>query len=274
MYLDNQFRLLREDMLAELRNGLQIALGQKKGRRSALLLRKLSAVGIFCGDEKRWKPCALGLQCQYRLESLTNMSPQRKEFLNENRNFLKHQSFGCLICGGEIVAFASVERNIDALIMEPPLVMLQISGDDAFKKTLYAFKDSKDLEFLLVDTPVFAYEPVLRCLQDKVDLPLAEELLALDLRERVAGCPLIPGAVVQRLKERSDENIQHILRTPKAIRLDSSQMESLIAELTHSLSLIQRPPGTIHVLYISLTKTNLLRHREVFRRRVARQSVP
>lgn len=40
-HLDNQFRLLREDMLSELRDDIQIARGQKKGRRSASLLGEL-----------------------------------------------------------------------------------------------------------------------------------------------------------------------------------------------------------------------------------------
>lgn len=31
-HLENQFRLLREDMLSELRDDIQIARGQKKGR--------------------------------------------------------------------------------------------------------------------------------------------------------------------------------------------------------------------------------------------------
>ena len=33
VHLDNQFRLLREDMLAELRNDLQISLKKKQGKR-------------------------------------------------------------------------------------------------------------------------------------------------------------------------------------------------------------------------------------------------
>jgi hypothetical protein len=248
MHLDNQFRLLREDMLAELRDGLQIARGQKKGRRSALVLRKLSADGITCGDEKRWKPCALALRCQSGLEQLTNLSPsQRKVFLSENKNFLKHQSFGCLTCGEEIVAFATVDRNIDALIMQPPLIVLQIYGDEAFKKAIFALKLSKDLDFFLVDTPIFAYEPVLKCLQEKVDLPLAEQLLALDAKADIPESPLIPDSVVQQLKEKKDDNVKHILKTAKDIRLDPSQMESLIAGLTQPLSLIQGPPGANQV---------------------------
>ena len=246
MHLDNHFRLLREDMLAELREDLQIARGQKKGRRSALVLRKLSAVAVFCGDEKRWKPCALAFHCRSGLEQLTTLSlPKRKEFLQQNRSFLKHQSFGCIIRGSEIVAFANVDRNEDALINETPGVMLQILGDEAFKKALFALKLYSDLEFVLVDTPIFAYEPVLKCLQDKVDLPLAEEFLARSPAEGASQSPLVPDSVVKQLKERSDGNVQHILRTAKTIALDSSQMDSLIAGLVQPLSLIQGPPGKI-----------------------------
>ena len=246
MHLDNHFRLLREDMLAELRDDLQIARGQKKGRRSALVLRELSAVGIFCGDDKRWKPCALAIQCRSGLEQLTNLLPsQRKHFLHETRSFLKHQSFGCMIRGAEIVAFATVDRNEDGLLREPPVVMLQITGDAAFKKALLALKSSRDIEFLLVDTPIFAYEPVLKCLQDKVDFPLAEELLAQNLNDSTAQSSLVPDIVAKQLKERSGKNVQHILQTAKAITLDPSQTESLIAGLMKPLSLIQGPPGMI-----------------------------
>lgn len=246
MHLDNHFRLLREDMLAELREDLQIARGQKKGRRSALVLRELSAVAIFCGEEKRWKPCALAVHCESGLEQLTTLSPpKRKEFLQQNRNFLKHQSFGCIICGSEIVAFANVDRNEDALIKEPPVVMLQILGDEAFKKALLALKLSGNLEFVLVDTPIFAYEPVLKCLQQKVDLPLADELLTHSVTDGAPQSPLIPSSVVERLSDRRDGNVQDILRTAKNITLDSSQMDSLIAGLVQPLSLIQGPPGKI-----------------------------
>jgi hypothetical protein len=275
MHLDNQFRLLREDMLAELRNDLQIARGQKKGRRSALVLRKLSPAGISCGDEKRRKPCTLAVRCESGLEQFANLPlSRRKEFLNENRTFLKHQSFGCMIRGDEIVAFATVDRNEDALILQPPVVMLQISGDEAFKKTLFALRLSNNVEFLLVDTPIFAYEPVLNRLQERVDLPLAEELLDLSPKNRTPESPLIPELVMKQLKESSDNNVKHILKSAKDIRLDPSQMSSLIAGLTQALSLIQGPPGAIQVLYISFTNTNLFRHWKVFYRRVARQNVP
>lgn len=274
MHLDNQFRLLREDMLAELRDDIQIARGQKKGRRSALILRKLSAIGIFCGDEKRWKPCALAIHCGSGLEHLSALPPsERKKFLHENRSFLKHQSFGCMIRGSEIIAFAAVDRNEEALMKQPPVVMLRIFGDQAYKKALFALKLSRDLEFFLVDTPIFAYEPVLTCLQRKVDLPLADDLLALGPQTRASKSPLIPESVVKQLKEMNGNNVQQILKTAKAITLDPSQMESLIAGLTQPLSLIQGPPGVFQIFYTSFTKTDLFRYWQVFYWRVACQSV-
>lgn len=253
MHLDNQFRLLREDMVSELRDDLQNARGKKKGRRSALVLRKLSAARISCGDEKRWKHCALALKCESGLEQLTNLPPsQRKQFLTENRNFLKHQAFGCLICGDQIVAFATVDRDVDALIEHPPVLTLRILGDEALVKTLMFLKMKKDLEFLLVETPFFAYEPVLRCLQENTDLPFAKELLGYEANESIPEAPLVPDSVVRSLKEEGHGNVQHILRTTKDIRLDPSQLESLIAGITQPLTLIQGPPGT----YSSLTFTS------------------
>ena len=253
MHLDNQFRLLREDMLGELREHLQIARGQKKGRRSALVLRELTAIGISCGDEKRRKPCALAVQCCSGLERLITLSPsERTKFLRENRSFLKHQSFGCIMHGTEIVAFANVDRNEEVLIKQPPVVMLQILGNEAFRKALLALKLSENLEFVLVDTPIFAYEPVLKCLQEKANLPLAEELLAQSHKMERHQSSLIPDIVVEKLKERSGGNIQHVLQTAKPIKLDPSQMDSLIAGLSQSLSLIQGPPGKTQAVYTSV----------------------
>ena len=179
-----------------------------------------------------------------------------------------------MIRGSEIVAFATVDRNEDGLIKQPPVVMLQICGDGAFKKALFALKLSKDLEFLLVDTPVFAYEPVLKRLQEKVDLPLADDLLVQNHNDRTSQSPLIPESVVKQLEERNGNNVQHILKTAKAITLDPSQMEALLAGLMKPLSLIQGPPGVIQVLYTSSTKTDLFRHWQVFYWRVACQSIP
>ncbi|OJJ44977.1 hypothetical protein ASPZODRAFT_70336 [Penicilliopsis zonata CBS 506.65] len=245
-HLDNQFRLLREDMLVELREDLQIARGKKKGKRSAFLLRELSLVSISCGDERRYKPCTLGIQCRKGLEGLKRFdsSAEKKAFLKDNRNFLKHQALGCLVCKNEIVAFATVDRDIDTLASSPPVVMLLIAGHEAFKKALLYFKMYKDVEFLLVDTPIFAYEPVLKCLQSIPDLALTEELLLHTKKDQLAETRLVPPSVLLKLEDEGIGNLQNILQTKKPVRLDPSQLESLCSGLKQRLSLIQGPPGT------------------------------
>ncbi|KAK1144124.1 hypothetical protein N8T08_005786 [Aspergillus melleus] len=245
-HLDNQFRLLREDMLYEIREEFQVARGKRKGRR-APLLRDLSLEQIRYGDNKRLRPCTLGISCNSGLEALTEKKPdERKRFLKDNRNYLRHQAFGCLFRGVEIVSFCVLDRDIDMLCQSPPMISLRILGDEALSKTLLHFQLYSDLSFLLVDAPVFAYEPILRCLQEKMDLSLTKELLEYKTGDAVPVSEVVPSSVVQSIQERGVDagNIQGLLKTPKPVNLDSAQLESLLSGLKQKVSLIQGPPGT------------------------------
>lgn len=251
MHLDNQFRLLREDMLAELREDLQVATGKRKNRRLASVLWPLSVAGLFCGDEKRRRPAVLAICCEHGLEPLLSRAKsERKKFLDDNRHFLKHQSFGCIVQGDNIVAFATLDRNEDALLKDPPTVFLHVLGTEALKKALIALKASNGLRFILVDTPIFAYEPVLKCLQERVDLPLAEQLLGQEGEDRKPQDALVPEDLIRKLSKSSDRNVGNILDTKKKIQLDHSQMESLMQGLNQPLSLIQGPPGKLKRVYL------------------------
>ncbi|KAJ5779630.1 ATPase AAA-type core [Penicillium paradoxum] len=246
-HIDNQFRLLREDMLSELRDDFQIARGTKKGRRSAVHLKALSLARLRCtsGPQDRLRPCTVGVTAQFGLERLKGMSKEaRKTFLKNTPNFVKHRAFGCLIRDTELVAFATIEREIDDLVSNPPVVMLRIAGEEAVKKSLLCLKLYNDLEFLIVDTAMFAYEPILKCLQERVDLPLTEELFLYEKDQPIRDSSLVPWDIVNKLKEEIGFNIQNILQTPKPVTLDPSQLDSLLAGLTQRVSLIQGPPGT------------------------------
>ncbi|KAL2257926.1 hypothetical protein VTK26DRAFT_8951 [Humicola hyalothermophila] len=183
VHLDNQFRLLREDMLAELREDLQVAMGEKKGKRTSLALGHLVPSGIDIGDEStgRYKKCTLLLRCYSGLNFLTDKEPSvRKKYLQDHANFLKHQSFGVLCRGKEIFGFASVDRDLDKLARSPPVLSLQFTDAVGLKKALLALGTvprSDGVQFILVDTPVFAYEPVLRELQRMTDVPLLDLLV-------------------------------------------------------------------------------------------------
>ncbi len=60
LHTDNQFRLLREDMLRDLREEIQIALSSKKGRRRSLCIDGLSLADVLCDERQPW---SLQLQC-------------------------------------------------------------------------------------------------------------------------------------------------------------------------------------------------------------------
>lgn len=232
-HLDNQFRLLREDFLGELRNDLQISRGQKSGRRTSLTLSGLILHGIQCNTDRAWKHCCLKFVSQtdpWQLRKLTTAN-QRIKYVKENRNFMKHQSFGCIMDGNDLVSFASVERDEALLAMKPIVIVLRVLGRAGFTKTLLRAKNSKDLRFVQVDTAIFAFEPILKCLQAKSSLPLVEELFYSDLHQEQQDSLVKPTRVIQSIKESGGKNIQSLLDTPNPIDLDSSQLDSLVMGL-------------------------------------------
>jgi len=250
MHLDNHFRLLREDLLAELRNDLQIAQGQKKGRRSAVLIKGLIFKGVDCGPETRRKPCSLTFRCEEGLAPISKIpKSERLAFIKNNRNILKHQSFGCLTSGREIVAFASVDRNEPLLAEDIPVLVLRVAESDSLTRILVRAKQAQPFDFIVVDTPVFAYEPILRRLQEKTEFPLSECLLSstptmqsLDIGDKLSD-------MVEQIRATKGQKLHHVLPISKKVSLDNSQFESLMTGLTHSLSLIQGPPGSPHFFH-------------------------
>lgn len=244
IHLDNQFRLLREDLLGELRNDFQIATGQKKGRRKPVL-SNLQFAGLDCGTVARRKHCFMKLQCKTDIPQIANFkeASARKDFIVNNKNFIKHQSFGCLISADQVVAFANVHRDEDLLARRPPVVVLRIIDESAFKKVLLACRWSADLHFVQVDTAVFAYEPILKRLQSMNEVPLQEQLLDFGPGSENILSGIEPIDIVNKIRENWNGDLQSALNTTKSVLLDAAQAESLLNGLTKRVSLIQGPPG-------------------------------
>ncbi|EPE03906.1 aaa family ATPase [Ophiostoma piceae UAMH 11346] len=145
VHIDNQFRLLREDMLAEIREDLK-GLNLNRNKRSMstqtkqkrkMVIGGLTPLDLDLGNERRGKEATLSLSCAIGLEELRRQPgiKARKVFLEKHKNYLKHQAVGVFIREvqpskdgegetatkdsatgtDEIIAFACVDRNVDAL---------------------------------------------------------------------------------------------------------------------------------------------------------------
>ncbi|KAG6854528.1 hypothetical protein C0991_005440 [Blastosporella zonata] len=250
-HIDNQFRLLREDMLHEMREELQIASGKKKkGHHRGMILDGLELKDLHCGPNRKRVKWGLTFQCRNDLpHSQWRKEKDRKKYLSDNRNFLRHQSMGCLFVDEEIVAFTTLNRDEELLAKKPPTIVLQIEGEAAVNRALLRLKSGRNIKLVQIDTAIFSFEPILKGLQQLISQELSSELL-LRKEKLVKSAPLPPAleTLVYTLRNHPTVDIKDLLETTKSIKLDESQASSLLSGITQSVSLIQGPPG-ICLLY-------------------------
>lgn len=249
IHLDNQFRLLREDMIYEMREELHVVLGKKVGGfHRGVRVADLSVKEIEYGPSGKRTKWGLVLECPTDLPALKkigNNVKKRKEYLVNYRQFLKHQSLACLLSGTEIIAFPTIFRDEDRLAEVPPKIVLQFEGQRAEKVLQRLRLEPSSVVLIQIDTPLFAYEPILAQLQKMNKLALAEDLLLWREGQPVGEISVSKQAtcVVEALRTNPSLDLQDLLKAPASIRLDRSQATSLLAGLTQKISLIQGPPG-------------------------------
>ncbi|KAG7418479.1 Helicase required for RNAi-mediated heterochromatin assembly 1 [Fusarium oxysporum f. sp. rapae] len=275
-YRDWLFRLLREDMLSELREDLQVAMSQKKSKRRPVALGQLRLVGINADHDietKHIPPYALYVACQQGIV-FPNKLPKggKKAFIEESKTFMKHDSFGALCCNGTIIAFGSLVRDVTNLLKTPPIVGIKFNDGSGLKKAVDVlqspFKDQ--VKFFIVDTATFAFEPILRRLKTIAELPLEAQLIDPEQPSGDGPRSTTLNALLHQLKEAlaSGRSYQMpaSLRLKKEIKLQGAQLKSFIHGISSNLALIQGPPGTgksflgalILLTILRLTKSRVL----------------
>jgi hypothetical protein len=243
-HLDNQFRLLREDMLGEIREELKILTGAKTGRHKGITISNLSVSGVNMGSDRKRLPWGIVFNIQDELPQLKNLqTTKKKQFLNDNRNILRQGSMACLLIDNEPAAFPTIHRDEEALSKIPATITLQFADDATMSKALVKTKTSDNIKLVQLDAAIFAFEPFLRRLQEITNLPLKEEILHWEEDKDIDGPSFQPIKVIRDLKERSGKDLKDYLRLEKSVTLNESQMNSLCACLTQRVSLVQGPPG-------------------------------
>ncbi|KAE9394090.1 P-loop containing nucleoside triphosphate hydrolase protein [Gymnopus androsaceus JB14] len=250
IYLDNQFRLLREDMLHEMREEVLIALKQKKGFHRGLILKGFQVVDMHTGPDDRKNKWGIALQCESDPWIFKKVKAKdRKAFLDDNRSrHFRHQTLACLMVNNEIVAFPTLNRDETLLAKQPSVLVLQLEGTPTVQALMkLKSAQSQQICVILIDTAVFSFEPILKALKEMKTLPLSSELIYWDKDSTLMG-PARADSRLQNLisvlKARPRDDLQAHLNASRPIILDKSQHASLISALTQNVSLIQGPPGT------------------------------
>ncbi|EGR46246.1 uncharacterized protein TRIREDRAFT_66551 [Trichoderma reesei QM6a] len=253
-YTDWLFRLLREDMLADLREDLQIAWGQKKARYKPLCLGCLSLIlePQSLPNNNRSRPFTLMLQCRDGIAFPKKFkSPhEKKKYLDDNRNFVKHGSIGALCIDKNIISFGSIVRELDWLIRDPPVVGLQVTDNVGLKLAVKALlgQDRGRLKFYVVDTATFSYEPILQRLKEVAEIPVEDSILDPAGPPAAYYPPPRLQAFIQVLKSAQRRNeavdLGDTLGSSLRIQIRDAQLHSLVKGLENPVGQIQGPPGT------------------------------
>lgn len=244
IHLDNQFRLLREDMLGEIREELKILTGTKPGRHKGIIVDGLSLAGVEMGNDRKRLPWGVVLECKEELPYLKKIQPKKRmDFLRENRHILRQGNMACLLIEGEPAAFPTIHRDEEELAQTPAAITIQFADDSTLPYALSKMKTAGNVKLVQLDTAVFAFEPFLRRLQEMKDLPLRDELLHWETGKDIKGPSFQPAKVIKALQSRSGKDLKDLLRLEKSVILDESQMNSLCACLLQRVSLVQGPPG-------------------------------
>lgn len=255
IYLDHLFRMLREDLIYQAREELQIARGSKRrGNRRSYVFKNLtlSSCSTVQGHDRfsRFGLVLQGYKPLPQIPANLQTNGKRLEYLKNNPRFLKHGSTFCLMGkDAHLLGFVSLVRDENMLCMDKPRFHLVVEDDTAITSLLSICDSGTQLALIQVDVPVFAYAPFLQGLKKIRHLPLAEDLLFWTPNKettslRSQGFHAL-DRLVSDLRSCPAMDLKDKLGSNRSVVLDAAQHEALLSGLTQGLSVIQGPPGKV-----------------------------
>lgn len=242
-HVEGQYRLLREDMVREMKEEIRVALNIQKKQRRAFSVDHLSMAGVHCDGRSPW---ALKLQCMNDLPQMPKKDNARRKFLKDNPKYLKHESLVCVIADDKVATLGTLIREEQLLIMQPPVLCLQIPGANT-ERALRSMKAAKDVKLVQLNTALFSYAPILKQLPEIKELPVEHEILRwnAESKTQTPGYVLSPmlADLLRDLLSNPSLDIQNALQLPNSTTLDKSQAACFVTGMLQRLSTIQGPPG-------------------------------
>ncbi|KAL8616355.1 hypothetical protein ACOMHN_032209 [Nucella lapillus] len=246
-YLDVQFRLMREDYIRPLREGIgQFKYNKAKGEvnrknRDLRLYNKVQIISMVCKD---------GLEHRLQFE----MTPQLKRLRWQSSKRLIFGSLVCLTMDDFDTVFFAVVTNRDNRELEKGIIQVRFEGDLEDILAL-SFTDV----FIMAETTAYfeAYRHVLEGLQQMKDsLPMSRYLVDCNSIIKPPRYLLTDGKmgkmdITALLKDSSgcDASSVSVInprRWPSVeeTTLNESQLEAARTALSKELAIVQGPPGT------------------------------
>ena len=249
-YLDVQFRLMREDFVAPLRDGIKTL--ELKGVAS----KNLSDVRIYEGVSVCNTVClfsGIGFQIQF----------DATKFRRVNWEHSKRLIFGSLLCFSRdnfhTIYFATVVKR-DPKLLANGLVTVQFEGDGVAD----VFQIDPNEKFVMVESTAYfeAYRHILEGIKRASELHLTDMLQI--FKKYLVDCQVNTPVPVPRYLRISDHKLFRLkevidIKTSRPdvvvtdmrswpphehTGLDTSQLCAFRAALTQEVSVIQGPPGT------------------------------
>ena len=240
-YLDVQFRLLREDLVQPLREGIQ-TYRNKKGVDGShgQNIRIYKDVEILY---PRCTPEGIGYVVRFNTKGLSHV----------NWEFSKRLLYGSLVCLSsndfETMIFATViDRTVDSL--KEGEILLRLQRTEEYFRQL-----QPGTRFVMVETETYfeAYHHVLKALQniEADELPFQRYIVHCD--SDVKPVPYLQARrfdfsclIEENIKGFIEVEVLKKHRWPNAdtLKVDEAQYAALQAALTQEMSIIQGPPGT------------------------------
>ncbi|OWF37809.1 NFX1-type zinc finger-containing protein 1-like isoform X2 [Mizuhopecten yessoensis] len=263
-YLDVQFRLLREDYIQPLRNGItEYRRGKKDAKQRFQDIRLYNKVKVI-------RPVCSNSGILHVIQF--DVSKMQKMRWESSRRLI-HGSLVCLSQNDfETILFATV-TNRDVKLLQQGLIEVQFKNNF---QSVFDIKPSE--EFIMAETTAYfeAYRHILRGLQEIEDgLPMQQYIVECKqvlkppkyIRNNIHYydfSPLLP-------KQHSSTEYVPVINTrqwPSAaeLQMDKSQYRALQMAVTKEMALIQGPPGTGKT-FVGLKVMQLLLHNsDVWRR--------
>ena len=240
LWLDHQFRLLREDMLRQVKREVKAVLAGESEKQTLTIEGWDWSDQILCSSDTRKIPWTAKITLKNsddlpRLSNRKGKPTDRIKFVLSHPEFVKDHSMACILAGREILAFSTIIRDAKLLAQEPPSLLLQLPHGKQVAPLLHQLKEIRNLKLAVLSTPFYAYVPVLRRLQCMTEVPFEEELLS--WRE---GTKLTMPSLEE---EEVTDMEEYIWRKVQGKKLDEQQAKAIKMAISSSVTLIHGSSG-------------------------------